>query len=210
METQNKTHDIKAVVQFLVDTYPNCFTLEGEAKPLKIGIFKDIAERLGEECEYSRTSVRAALRRYTASWRYLSAVKAGVVRVDLNGEAAGDVSEEHAQHAETQLAESKARAAERRKAAKPKPAPRSARAKVPAKSKGTKPARRKPNEDRPRVKAEPVDVNQLSVGQKVRVASGRGTVGGVVVEIVKEDVQVQLDSGLSIRLNSSMIRLPRE
>ncbi len=29
--------------------FPKCFTLEGEAKPLKSGIFQDLAERLNED-----------------------------------------------------------------------------------------------------------------------------------------------------------------
>ncbi len=29
--------------------FPKCFTLEGEAKPLKIGIFQDLAERPNED-----------------------------------------------------------------------------------------------------------------------------------------------------------------
>ena len=46
MESSQKFSNSKEVIAFLAETFPNCFTLEGEAKPLKIGIFQDLAERL--------------------------------------------------------------------------------------------------------------------------------------------------------------------
>lgn len=72
----------------------------------------------------SKTQLRAALRLYTSSWRYLYGVKAGAIRVDLDGNPCGELEEQHIAHARQQLEEAKARvqaqrAASRRKNAKP-------------------------------------------------------------------------------------------
>ncbi|OKK25418.1 hypothetical protein BST87_25040, partial [Salmonella enterica subsp. enterica serovar Typhi] len=75
----------KEVIAFLAERFPQCFSAEGEARPLKIGIFQDLVERVGGEMNLSKTQLRAALRLYTSSWRYLYGVKAGAIRVDLDG-----------------------------------------------------------------------------------------------------------------------------
>ncbi len=43
----------------------------------------------------SKTQLRAALRLYTSSWRYLYGVKAGAIRVDLDGNPCGELEEQH-------------------------------------------------------------------------------------------------------------------
>ncbi|MCV5926267.1 RNA chaperone ProQ, partial [Escherichia coli] len=57
----------------------------------------------------SKTQLRAALRLYTSSWRYLYGVKAGAIRVDLDGNPCGELEEQHIAHARQQLEEAKAR-----------------------------------------------------------------------------------------------------
>ncbi len=74
----------------------------------------------------SKTQLRAALRLYTSSWRYLYGVKAGAIRVDLDGNPCGELEEQHIAHARQQLEEAKARvqtqrAAQQAKNAKPPP-----------------------------------------------------------------------------------------
>lgn len=115
MENTEKLKNSKEVIAYIAECFPKCFTLEGEAKPLKIGIFQDLAERLAEDEKVSKTQLRAALRQYTSSWRYLHGVKPGAVRVDLDGNECGVLEEEHVEHAKTTLAESKARVNARRK-----------------------------------------------------------------------------------------------
>lgn len=104
-----KLKNSKEVIAYIAECFPKCFTLEGEAKPLKIGIFQDLAERLNEDEKVSKTQLRAALRQYTSSWRYLHGVKPGAVRVDLDGNPCGELEEEHVEHAKATLAESKAK-----------------------------------------------------------------------------------------------------
>lgn len=109
MENQPKLNSSKEIISFLAQRFPQCFVAEGEARPLKIGIFRDIVSRITEEDGISKTQLRTALRMYTSSWRYLYGVKEGAKRVDLDGNDCGDLEAEHVEHARTQLAEAKAR-----------------------------------------------------------------------------------------------------
>lgn len=109
MENQPKLNSSKEVIAFLAERFPQCFSAEGEARPLKVGIFQDLVERVGGEMNLSKTQLRAALRLYTSSWRYLYGVKPGAVRVDLDGNPCGELEEQHVAHARQQLEEAKAR-----------------------------------------------------------------------------------------------------
>lgn len=113
---QTKPTSVKDIIAFLVAQYPQCFSVEGPASPLKIGIFQDLVARLQDESIVSKTQLRQALRIYTSSWRYLAAVKEGVARVDLDGQAGDLIDASQAQHAAEQLAQSKEKAAQQRKA----------------------------------------------------------------------------------------------
>lgn len=108
------TLPIKEVVAYLCEKFPLCFIAEGEAKPLKVGLFQDLAEALADDEKVSKTLLRQALRSYTMSWRYLHACRDGAVRVDLNGAEAGVVDSQQAEHAAQTLAEAKAAYAARR------------------------------------------------------------------------------------------------
>lgn len=115
LETQQKTAlPLKEVIAYLCEKFPNCFIAEGEAKPLKIGLFQELAVALEGDEKVSKTSLRQALRNYTMSWRYLHACRDGAVRVGLNGEKAGVVDTQQAEHAAQTLAEAKAAYAQRR------------------------------------------------------------------------------------------------
>lgn len=107
---------LKEVIAYLCERFPACFIAEGEAKPLKIGLFQDLAEALDGDEKVSKTLLRQALRNYTMSWRYLHACRDGAVRVGLDGENAGVVDAQQAEHAAQTLAQAKAAYAERRAA----------------------------------------------------------------------------------------------
>lgn len=98
MENQPKLNSSKEVIAFLAERFPHCFSAEGEARPLKIGIFQDLVERVGGEMNLSKTQLRSALRLYTSSWRYLYGVKPGATRVDLDGNPCGELEEQHVEH----------------------------------------------------------------------------------------------------------------
>ena len=215
MENQPKLNSSKEVIAFLAERFPQCFSAEGEARPLKVGIFQDLVERVGGEMNLSKTQLRAALRLYTSSGRYLYGVKPGAVRVDLDGNPCGELEEQHVAHARQQLEEAKARVqaqrasqqAKKREAAaaagqqedgarrerKPRP---QVRRKEGTEQRKPRPAVAKaPREER----HTPVsDLTALSVGQALKVKAGNNAMDATVLEITKDGVRVQLTSGMSM------------
>ncbi|EMK6667158.1 RNA chaperone ProQ [Vibrio fluvialis] len=208
MENTEKLKNSKEVIAYIAECFPNCFTLEGEAKPLKIGIFQDLAERLSEDSKVSKTQLRAALRQYTSSWRYLHGVKAGAVRVDLDGNACGVLEEQHVEHAKAALAESKARVDTRRKE-QGKKVREDAKAKPKA---AKKPQARRPQQkaapkaDKKPVETRALTADELNVGKEVNVNMGKGNMAATIVEINKEDVRVQLGNGLQMVVKAEHLR----
>ncbi|MCE0492561.1 RNA chaperone ProQ [Vibrio salinus] len=207
MENTEKLKNSKEVIAYIAECFPKCFTLEGEAKPLKIGIFQDLAERLSEDPKVSKTQLRAALRQYTSSWRYLHGVKPGAVRVDLDGNTCGELEQEHVEHAQTALAESKARVKARRKEQQAK---KGQDDKVKAKPKAKNNQTRKPkNSNRTSNKVadtKPLTMDDLNVGKTVNVNMGKGNMSATIVEINKEEVRVQLVNGLQMVVKAEHLR----
>jgi len=217
MENQPKLNSSKEVIAFLAERFPHCFSAEGEARPLKIGIFQDLVERVQGENSLSKTQLRSALRLYTSSWRYLYGIKAGATRVDLDGNACGVLDEQHVEHARKQLEEAKARVQAQREQQKAKkreageegaerrprkPAPRKA-------AEGEAP--RKPRPQAPRAasaernaaprppRAKPVtDTSTLLPGQNIKVKAGKSAMDATILEITKDGVRVQLASGMAM------------
>jgi ProP effector len=205
MENTEKLKTTKEVIAYVAECFPKCFTLEGEAKPLKIGIFQDLAERLDNDPKVSKTQLRQALRQYTSSWRYLHGVKAGATRVDLDGNDCGVLEEEHVEHAKKALAESKARVAERRKeqAAKTKQENRKAN----AEPKKAKPRKNKPKQEKkPEVTRSPIEQKDVVAGTAVHVNMGNGDMPATIVEVNKDDVRVQLNNGLQMVVKTEHLR----
>lgn len=208
MENTEKLKNSKEVIAYIAECFPKCFTLEGEAKPLKIGIFQDLAERLNDDPKVSKTQLRAALRQYTSSWRYLHGVKPGAVRVDLDGNSAGELDEEHVVHAKTALAESKAKVQARRKE-------QAQKAREEAKPK-SKPTTKKTSAKRPQLNRSPkntkpaetrvLNADEVKVGNQINVNMGKGNMAATIVEINKEDVRVQLANGLQMVVRAEHLR----
>ena len=205
MQSQEKT-DLNTVIEFLANKFPQSFSVKGDAKPLKIGIFADIAEQITEEDPVSKTQVRHALRRYTNSWRYLEAVIKGGQRVDLDGNDVEELTEEHVAHAEQQLAESKAKFKEQRKAKQTKD---KNSYKKQGKAVGN-PPKRKPKSankgQKPKAADKPLVANDdFSVGKPVQVKLGASPVAATIVETSKDEVSVQLSSGMVMKVNKDNI-----
>ncbi|MBU3823997.1 MAG: RNA chaperone ProQ [Candidatus Oceanisphaera merdipullorum] len=200
MENSEKLKNSKEVIAYLAERFPQCFIADGEAKPLKIGIFQDLAAQLGEDPKVSKTLLRTALRQYTSSWRYLHGLKAGQTRVGLDGEACGELTEEHVEHAKGALKESKEKVFGARK---DKPAPKKAKPKAKAQPKPESKAKLEPAvaaPAQPQAKPQPVDPATLKVAQEVRVLLGTSPVPATVKEITRDDVQVELKTGMSLRV----------
>ena len=175
-----KLTNTKDIIAYLAEKFPLCFILEGEAKPLKIGLFQDLAEALQDDERVSKTQLRQALRQYTSNWRYLHGCREGAVRVDLQGNPAGVLDAEHVAH--------EARVAEKRKA-------EAAAKKAQQKQRPRKPANKNAKHfNKPSLSA--VDFSQISVGSVVKVKAGDHAKKATVVEVLKDSARVELENGL--------------
>ena len=94
----------------LAELFPALF--KGPAKPFKLRIQVDIQERAPGE--FTKQTLSAFFRRHTGSTSYLQAVAKGEHRFDLDGQPAGELSEEHRQLAQEELARRRERQQERR------------------------------------------------------------------------------------------------
>ena len=217
METPEKFTNSKDVINFLAETFPACFSISGDAKPLKIGIFQELAARLGDDERLSKTLLRSSLRHYTNSWRYLHSIKEGVHRVDLDGKDDAAIEVEHAEHAKQQLEESKAKVAEKRK---------EQQAKKPAvkksyKNKSVPKFKSKDNErinssegQKNTVKeklppAQKLSPEQIVAGTLVTVKVGKTPMPATITDVGKDGIQVQLDSGMVVKVQVDNLRLAR-
>ncbi len=224
IQAQPTGKDVKQILAELSEKFPLCFSQSGEAKPLKIGIFQDLAQRLTDDDGISKTQIRHALRLYTSSWRYLAGVKVGVARVDLDGNAGELIDEQQAAHAAQTLEQSKAKVAEARKAkaaaerAKQKSQQKdqvktTAAEKAPAKkssaNKSAVAAKAARLSSKPQVTEKAVveqavelialNTATLKVGSAVQLKVGLKPVPATVLEVIKNDVVVQLASGMVIK-----------
>jgi len=204
METKRISN--KEIIAYLAEKFPACFSIEGAAKPLKVGIFQDLAEKLAEDETVSKTRLRHALRHYTSSWRYLKSVKAGSFRIDLEGKEAEAIDEAQAEYAKKTLAESQ------EKFANKKPQDKSAKKPYKGESKDAKPAADKkrgqkfksvktPSKSAPKKSAplKPVESSTLKVDLKVKVQLGNAPMNATITEVAGNDISVQLDSGMVIK-----------
>lgn len=198
-EVQKLTNN-KEIIAYLAEKFPLCFSIEGEAKPLKIGLFQDLSEALKDDQRVSKTQLRQALRQYTSNWRYLYGCKAGAMRVDLQGNPAGELEQEHVDHAAQQLAQAKALVAQKRAAEKAaknendkkRPARRNTK-------QGEKPARK------PKFNLNNVDMATLQAGHRVKVKAGDRAKNATILEISKEAARVELENGLVITVTADRL-----
>jgi sRNA-binding protein len=109
--------DVQQLHTLLMERFPAAFPRSYKAiKPLKIGIAADLLLRLGDTVD--RKLLNCVLANQTSRDGYLLAVLHGDVRIDLNGNPAGTISEDAKARARQRLAESvqrqQARAAARK------------------------------------------------------------------------------------------------
>ena len=210
MEQQQKFANTKDLIAFLATTFPLCFSVKDEAKPLKIGIFHDLAHRLEDDERVSKRILRIALRHYTSSWRYLACVKTGAKRVDLDGVEGDKIEAEHAQHAAEQLQESKQKAAEQRAAMKVKSAPKTKtgdKKNAQNKNKPSSKPTRKTVAQKEKLAVREMHDDEIVKGLKVSVKVGKTPMPAVVVDVAKDGIQVQLNSGMSVKVQAEQLRM---
>ncbi|NUF26512.1 ProP effector [Gilliamella bombicola] len=179
MENQFQLTNSKEIIAYLAQQFPNCFTLEGEAKPLKIGIFQDIISRL-DGCQIlSKTKLRIALRSYTMSWRYLHSIKEGANRIDLDGNPNEVINQEQMDHAQQQLKESKEKAKERFK--------------------------EQAKEKRKTTQQPSKKVKPLNNGDFVKVLVGNKPIKVQIINIEKDHIKVKIGAGMELTVKPEYI-----
>jgi ProP effector len=88
--------DVWPIIALLAANFPKTFVIfEQRRRPLKIGVHRDILDRLGDAIEPGQLSI--AMRVYTANEYYLRACTIGAARIYLDGSAAGEVTAEEAE-----------------------------------------------------------------------------------------------------------------
>ena len=214
METEIKRVSTKDIITYLTEKFPECFSVKGPVKPLKVGIFQDLAERLSDDETVSKTRLRQALRHYTSSWRYLKAIKVGAFRVDIDGKNAAEIDEDQANYASKTLKESQEKFGNNSPAGKKgqdkadknsskagsnKPSEGAKRDSAKFKSvKSSKSSKRNEvKKDLPPLKN--VDSATIKIGSKVKVQLGNSPMNATITEIAGKDISVQLDSGMTIK-----------
>lgn len=220
METEIKRTSTKDIIAYLTEKFPECFSIKGPVKPLKIGIFQDLAEKLNEDETVSKTRLRQALRHYTSSWRYLKVIKVGTSRVDVDGKAVAEIDEEQAAYASKTLKESQEKFGNKKATDSDNKKP------YKGKSNSTEAGNNKPADKKREsakfktvkstakktVKKEveplkPVESATIKVGSDVKVQLGNSPMKAVITEISGKDITVQLDSGMVIKTQLKNIYL---
>ena len=211
MDNQQKFSNSKEVIGYLVEQFPACFSNKGDAKPLKIGIFQDLAARLENEERVSKTLLRSSLRHYTNSWRYLHSIKKGAQRIDLDGKDVAAIEDEHVEHAKKQLDESKAKVADKRKEQKAA----GVDVKTNFKKKEApkfKPTSKVVKKEQTKVKqppAERLEQEHIVAGTAVTVKIGKSPMPATITDVSKDGIQVQLDTGMVVKVQLENLRLAR-
>ena len=210
-EAEVKRISTKEIIAYLAEKFPACFSIEGAAKPLKIGIFQDLAEKLTDDETVSKTRLRQALRHYTSSWRYLKAIKLDVYRVDIDGNDDAKIDQEQADYASKTLAESQEKFGNKKSKDKAGKKPYKGNA-----AKGTKSAPKDSTDNsrkekfntvkstkravtKPAVKLKPVETSNVVVGKNIKVQLGQSSMDAVITEVSGKDVSVQLNSGMVVK-----------
>jgi sRNA-binding protein len=91
------------VIALLAERYPKTFfVFQGRRRPLKIGIGRELVVALGDSV--APGLLGRALGRYCRNIGYLGSQKAGVGRLDLNGEVCGTITADEAANARRSIA----------------------------------------------------------------------------------------------------------
>ncbi|MFT5755642.1 MAG: ProP effector [Alteromonadaceae bacterium] len=211
-KVETKRTSTKEIITYLVAKFPACFSVDGPAKPLKVGIFQELAEKLADDEVVSKTRLRQALRHYTSSWRYLKSVKLGCFRVDIDGNDAAEIDQDQADYAAKTLKESQEKFGNKK--------PKDKVAKKPYK--GTKPESKvsndvknndvknkakfkavkstnRPSQPKVEVKLKAVTSDTVAIGKHVKVKLGNSPMDAIITEVAGNDVSVQLNSGMVVK-----------
>lgn len=91
----------------LAERYPACFNWQNP-QPLKLGLHRELMATDFQDSGMKLADLKRAMARYCNRPRYLKALRAGVPRIDLQGQPAGVVTDEEVAMAQVHLAAWKA------------------------------------------------------------------------------------------------------
>jgi len=211
-KVETKRTSTKEIITYLVAKFPACFSVDGPAKPLKVGIFQELAEKMIDDEVVSKTRLRQALRHYTSSWRYLKSVKLGCFRVDIEGNDVAEIDQDQADYAAKTLKESQEKFGNKKpkdkapkkpyKGTKPESKAssdvKSKDVKNKAKFKAVKSTSRA-SQPRVEIKLKAVTSDTVTVGKHVKVKLGNSPMDAIITEVAGNDVSVQLNSGMVVK-----------
>lgn len=215
-DIKSRYDNIKEALEILYKEFPKAFIKEGDAKPLKLGIFDDIKNRVPNIEGLTITKVRAALRAYTSRLKYYYALKNNTMRIDLDGNEVEPVSKEHLDFAISKIEEAnqkkKANKAlyKDKKDFKNKKDFKDNKDRVDFKKKSKFNNKGKAfngvNKNLPKT-IDATDDN-IEVGMQVLVSSSNHFVKGVIAEKgLKGQAMVTLNSGITVQMPLSRIKL---
>jgi ProP effector len=166
----NQRHQTaRRVKALLAKRWPLTFAVP---RPLKRGIHHDLA---AAALDLSKQQIKIGLTAYAGQPAYLQSLRPGAMRVDLDGQEAGAVTEEEAAQAVERLKELKARQKQKRIQSSTKPS--STKPSSPPSSSSSKPSSPPPSSP----KAPP---NPGRLGAAVAGAEGGGAATGAVMTVV--------------------------
>ena len=112
MTFKDRTEQASILLNRIAEDFPNTFLKPGQdARPLKIGIFKDLVNHYADRLESMgfadektfKEVMKVTMCMYCRSYRYYHAVLLGVERIDLEGMDAGKPTENHIKSAEQSM-----------------------------------------------------------------------------------------------------------
>ena len=212
METEIKRTSTKDIIAYLTEKFPQCFSIKGPVKPLKIGIFQDLAEKLKDDETVSKTRLRQALRHYTSSWRYLKVIKVGAFRIDIDGQNVSEIDDEQAKYASKALKESQDKFGNKKQPTTDSKNNKDTVSINKDNNKSKSDAKKhnvnkfktvkssvKKHTNKTSLPLKPVDSATIKLGDNVVVQLGNSPMKATITEISGNDISVQLDSGMIIK-----------
>jgi ProP effector len=97
----------------LKNDLPLCFKQKKAKSPIAIGIHHDVFVHYANDPRFSKTTLRNAIRLYTATTEYIKKIKEGAPRINLLGNETMLITKEEEENARILLLERKEKTAQR-------------------------------------------------------------------------------------------------
>ena len=95
MKKKWSSDKVRVVQKWLLERWPEIFTIAPDMKPLSLNIYRDILEFRDENPQLSGRVLREVLKRHTSSYGYLYGMLKYSHRYNLSGEQGDAIAAEH-------------------------------------------------------------------------------------------------------------------